>query len=332
MEDKTKSKNLPLYKKVIFLLIVMILVVVVAEGGLRIAKSVLRPNASAKGPVRDCNAIVIICAGDSMTFGLGARQTQSYPMQLPPIWKWRYPGIPLKVYNLAVSGSNSTEVLIDILKFLRLHPKSAPDFAFILCGANNKWNLHNASFWKWDKKAKKDNYSEYLASKLQINKFFKVATQNSKELTKKVRKTHSNEYRKLLDEHGWDMFFKGFDDELLAQWVEHDYLEMVRVLKKHHIEPVFLTYHYDRFEHLNDLIRNFGKKHNVKIVDIEKPFLFYQKGSMFHPDLFHLNSKGYQTMSRLVLQAFAPNYDTPAIQSILKQKKNRKQCRNRTSK
>lgn len=326
MEMEKSKKRLPTYKKLIFLFLIMILAVVVAEGGMRIAKSILRPNAASKGPIQDCDAVVIICAGDSITFGLGAKRTESYPMQLPPFWKWRYPGIPLKVYNIAVSGSNTTEVLKDIRQFFKMHPLAAPDFVFILCGINNKWNLHRASFWEWDKKAKKENYSEYLASKLQLNKFFQVAAQNTKELTQTIKKTTSVRYRKMLDQHGWDMFFDSFDDELLSRWIEHDYLDMIKLLKKRGTEPVFLTYHYKRFEHLNDLIRNFAKKHDVKIVDIEQPFSYFAKSNLFHSDMFHLNSKGYRTMSRLVIQAFAPYYDTDLIRTVWDKKQNKKQC------
>ena len=307
-EQPPVRRRLPWSKRLLFLAFFLFFLFLLVECGLRIAKNMIRPDTTATGQESDCESIVFLCIGDSMTFGLGAERNESYPSQLPKFFTRRFPGLQAKVYNLGVAGTNTSEGINNLENFLKTYPDAFPDFALIMYGVNNRWNLHNASFWDWDEDAKKNNYLDYLASRFQTNKLFGIAKANRNDQLAVARKTGGKTYREMLDEHGWYMFFSSFSDDLLARWIEHDLLQMAEKLKSRGVEPIFLTYHYNRFDHLNDLIRQTAQKADVKLIDLEKPFNFYQVRRMYHDDNFHLNAKGYNALARRIVLGFGEHF------------------------
>lgn len=326
---KIERTRLSWKKRILFFSIILITVLIFAECGMRLIKSAISVKAKdvkAGQKVGDCKSIGIITIGDSMTFGLGAEKHQSYPNQLESFWKLQYPSAKLKVYNLGVAGSNTSEQFTFLKNFIRSSRRAKPDFALILLGVNNRWNLHNASFWESQDEARKGNYLKYLTSKLQLTKFFNVALQNRVDSVKLARETNAIKYRKMLSDHGWDMFFTSFEDELLSNWIEKDLLDIAEYCRRYGIEPIFLTYHYKKFDHLNDLIRKTANKAGAPLIELEKPVFYYAKQKMLSQDKFHPNAKGYKALANRIVSEFGNLYENEKILSILKEKSRISRC------
>ena len=307
-------------KRILFLLILLALLTLFAECGLRVVRKVIRPAPQEQGAADPCEAVVFVCVGDSMTFGLGAEKPASYPGQISRFFSQRYPKIPVKAYNLGISGSNTSEGISQVRTFFARHKHKFADYALILYGVNNRWNLHNATFWEWDKDARQKNYGDFLASKLQLNKVFQVAVRNRSEQLRLAQRTHGETYRGMLDDKGWDVFFSGFDDELLSEWIDHDLGRIEQLFRTNGAEPIFLTYHYPRFPHLNELIRRIAKKRGVALIDLEKPIKFYSTQKMLDEDNFHLNAKGYQSLARRIIRDFGKNHSRDQVAERLEEK------------
>jgi len=326
-QETGQKYQLTLGKKIGFIVLLCLMLLVVAEGILRLVKMIMQPPVMVGGDAKDCDGIVFVCFGDSMTFGLGAYGNESYPMQLVPFFHESYPGIRIKVYNNGIPGFNTSEGIDKINDFFKSAPDARPDYAFILYGINNRWNLQGATFWEWDKLAKKENYFEYLTGKLQLKKTFKVFSMNEEAAIEKARHTSGGSYRKMLEKHGWNMFFNTFDDELLSRWIAYDLLAMAKLFRKHGVEPILLTYHFPIFPELNVLIRKTAFIGRLHLIDIEKPTEFYNSQKMFAKDKYHLNGKGYNYLAQQVIHQFSTFYEPPEINQKLMLKKQSPPCK-----
>jgi GDSL-like Lipase/Acylhydrolase family len=336
-EKTTPKIKIARWKKLIFLMVVFLLVAIVAEAGLRVSRLVLfksRMKNHAIGKGNDCDAIVFMCVGDSLSFGLYVDGDETYPAKLPLHFPKYYSDIPVKAYSLAYPGSNTSEGILRINRFFRENPEAKPDFALILYGINNHYNLRKATFWDWEPSEKRKNYHTYLASKLQLSKAFNISAGNADAMVKRARNMPFNKYFDILHHKGGWFYFEGFDDELLAKWVERDLLSMAAILRERGIEPVIITYHIPRHPHLNPLIRNVAQKGDVSLLDIEKPRAFYDDQDMFASSKkkfahqkYHLNEKGYSFLADLILANFRHHYDETYIHDRLQTKKVSSECR-----
>ena len=319
------KKKLSRRRKVIYLIVVYFLLAAAVEIGLKISKALHDAQTFASTAGDDEGSIVFLCIGDSMTYGLGAGgRENSYPMHLDRFWGLKYPDVPFKVYNIGMSGYSTSNILHRLGRFFVETPEAKPDFALLLLGINNRWNLQGATFWEWEKEAKKNNYTEYLASKLQLGKVFNMASGNAMELVEKARQTNGVQYKNMLSRRGrdgWDMFFKSFDDELLLRWIDHDIEVIVGQLRLHGVQPIFLPYHFPVLPQLNDLIREIAKKHEAPLLDIEKPAAYYDARKYYILDNYHLNAEGYKDLASRVIDKFAEVYTPDAIRRVLADKK-----------
>ncbi|MCC6159782.1 MAG: SGNH/GDSL hydrolase family protein [Deltaproteobacteria bacterium] len=272
-----------------------------AEAGLRFNRMRARQQTAQLTIPDPCKSLIFLTMGDSMTWGLGAdHATQSYPARFPEHFEEHYRLLDAKTVNLGVPGTNTSEGINMLRAFLDVHPDPGIDYALIMYGVNNRWNLHEATFWEWDERARDANYGEYLNSKLQLDKVFKIAAQNRSEAVREVTRTQGGAFRRALDEHGWDMFFNSFEDELLSRWIERDLGTLIEILKGIGAQPILLTYHFDRFGHLNDIIRRAADAASVPIVDVEQPMTYYAERRFFDKDFFHLNQDGYDELAARV--------------------------------
>jgi tetratricopeptide (TPR) repeat protein len=89
-------------------------------------------------PVRPADeAAVIVCLGDSFTYGLGAGYKNSYPVQLEDILNKKAGRGKFKVFNLGIPGSNSSMVVSRLEESIK---KFKPDLVIVAIGANDTWN------------------------------------------------------------------------------------------------------------------------------------------------------------------------------------------------
>lgn len=86
------------------------------------------------------DSYVIVCLGDSFTYGLGASPKMSYPKQLQKIFDEEYPHRTIKVLNHGMPGSNTTHIR---KRFEKIISQFHPDLVLYLAGSSNHWNLEH---------------------------------------------------------------------------------------------------------------------------------------------------------------------------------------------
>jgi lysophospholipase L1-like esterase len=88
------------------------------------------------------DAFVILCVGDSCTYGEGADPaTQSYPAQLENILRARHPDRPFHVVNMGLPGMNSSQLARRFEGYVKVYD---PDLAIVLIGNNDLWNQNDS--------------------------------------------------------------------------------------------------------------------------------------------------------------------------------------------
>jgi lysophospholipase L1-like esterase len=83
----------------------------------------------------------ILCIGDSNTYGTGVERSETYPAQLERFLNERSRGVRIEVTNLGVPGSNSSQVLHRLPRYLEI---DQPDLVIVLIGVNDYWNPEEA--------------------------------------------------------------------------------------------------------------------------------------------------------------------------------------------
>ncbi len=337
--NSSTKKKLSLKKTLGYGLLTLLLLAIVAELGLRMVGAILRPSIDKSArDVDDCKSLVFLAMGDSMTFGLGAKRNEAYPMQMIEFLERAYPGTNVKVYNIAIPGANTSEGLHHLEDFFAKNPGAVVDFALLLYGMNNRWNLHDATFWQWDKSAKRDHLAAYVASNFQLNKAVSVATQSgraaldsvSEKQRRAAKEKELKDYRDILDEHNWDVFFPDFKDDLLVRWIKHDYREFNKEVTRREIQPIWLNYFSPVFDNLNPLIAKAVSEDSAPIIDVEKPSQYYSMRGFFAHDGLHMKAEGYGDVAKRFSEEFVRIYPHETIKEITEKKRLQPLCRLRS--
>lgn len=328
MKGTSRKGGSPVRKRRVLFIIAavvlgLILAVVVIEVGLRIHRAWGHYQALRQPMENDCEALVILTMGDSMTWGLMAdHETESYPSRLPVHMAALVPNVPITTFNIGVPGSNTSEGLNLLEEFYQYHAEDRVDYAFILYGMNNRWNLHDATFWEWDPRAKDENYTEYIAQKLQLDKAFRIGRFNREQNIRDITDhTYATEFQSKLRHHGWNLFFKQYDDELLSEWIARDTEVLVERLRSRGVRPWVLTYHFNVFPYLNDVIRRGARQRELPLLDIEKEARYWRRGKLLSIDRMHPNARGYDEMSRIIAEEFVKTVGAETIRARWKSKK-----------
>ncbi|MBI5241952.1 MAG: hypothetical protein HY926_15880 [Elusimicrobia bacterium] len=95
-------------------------------------------HAGAQPPTRKPGAYVVLCLGDSFTFGTGAPREKSYPRQLEELLNEGAGRRSFQVVNGGVPGCNTAQILEDLEANLAA---VRPDLVILLAGMDNSWNL-----------------------------------------------------------------------------------------------------------------------------------------------------------------------------------------------
>lgn len=132
-------------KRMTPLFIYIVCVLAVAELSLRVIGYIQYRKPIANKISRE-NDYIIVCIGDSFTYGLGVEKNDSYPTQLEKLLNSNIISRHFKVFNFGVPGSNSSMHLGYFTELIRGQVR--PDLVIILTGANDSWNFAKSNIEK----------------------------------------------------------------------------------------------------------------------------------------------------------------------------------------
>ncbi|MBN1913919.1 MAG: hypothetical protein JW788_05915, partial [Candidatus Omnitrophica bacterium] len=170
----TRIRNIG--KGICISIISTIFFLVLLELGFRIAgyvyfRSRMSPQESICVSEKEKGDHVILCVGDSFTFGRGAAREDTYPAQLQSIFRERDPDLRVRVINGASCEYNSSQVLSDLQEQIRRYK---PDLIVLLVGSANRFNF--VGLYKQDKKNSAYTKIKDFVYGLGIYRAFKIVT------------------------------------------------------------------------------------------------------------------------------------------------------------
>lgn len=120
-------------------------VVLIVELGLRVGWLIVREDPFTGHAPSGKADVVILCAGDSHTQGIGAPEGLSYPDQLSALLNASDPSHAYQVINIGQSGFNSSQAVNRVLAYLEKGDVQ-PDIVIFCAGGNNDHNFMEARF------------------------------------------------------------------------------------------------------------------------------------------------------------------------------------------
>lgn len=134
------------------------------------------------------DSLCILCVGDSLTFGAGAKNGYSYPEQLQKLINGG--NMKYTVYNLGLSGMNSSTLLLELPKWIELY---RPRIVVLLIGANDIWNLQNSNYYLFQKGKRAYIYrSEEFLFQFRTYKLLKLLVMSMNKLISGQKENHVN--------------------------------------------------------------------------------------------------------------------------------------------
>lgn len=312
MKNKEKKKRSP-FVKIGFSLLVLL---VSLEAGLQIAHVVaaeLRADSHIKHP----GAPVILCVGDSHTYGTSLPEEDSYPSQLEDELKRR--GIVTNVINMGIPGQNTSELRRSLPRLL---DRYGPDIVIILICSNNDWNRADI-LWSDIQDGKIDSGVKtwFLKAGYKISDSLRTVQLVRYLLYNNVMEFDPNE--KEPDRQGGVHFHRsrfGTDDWMrgpeLSDRSMRDLCAIVDMVRESGASPVFLNYPAQPFAPMflaNYFIEQASQTRSVPLVDVAKAIkpVFWKSDEEFdkkardsifldNPGETHLDENGYAIVAREV--------------------------------
>ncbi|MCZ7586424.1 MAG: SGNH/GDSL hydrolase family protein [Deltaproteobacteria bacterium] len=165
-------------------------------------------------PPRAGARVVILCAGDSHTQGVGARRGRGYPGRLAAMLEKERPGY-YDVINLGAGGANTSQAVESVRRWTAHYPRRASVVIFN-AGFNNVWNLRGASILPEDLRGAPDDvlYRRVLAES---------ATWRLGQITRRRIEQFLGDLERKKDEHRGLIAWEGEGERaFLTRWIVRD--------------------------------------------------------------------------------------------------------------
>lgn len=292
-----KSKKFKRWRRRLALTaIVLCLLVAGVEAGLRlIGYALYRPIRLDLATVQKAGAdeFVILCVGDSHTYGVDAPHSLSFPRQLENLLNKTDTRRRCRVINYGVPGANSSQALLR-LRELYAGGETRPAVVIVNVGKNNDHNFQEARFWLDERMKFQPVHAqiEYLLQHAKVYRLGEIAVRNLRErLT-----THTDSSEKyLLDE-----------PLLLDRWLQQDYRAMIELVRANQGRVVLLNY-FMPVAYVDRAMAAVAAETGVPLVDVvwfRLPPLAIRSlvGPTAHP-----NEYGYAAVARFVLDGLREN-------------------------
>jgi len=180
--------KMKLWQKITLIVFGIIIASVILECLLRICGYVtlLSRQQTNHSAVANTKTYTVLCLGDSFTYGAGAARGGDYPHQLKDILSKAYKGNNFDVINKGVPGSNSSELLYSLRRYLDIY---RPDLVVVLTGMNDGWNIHMHN-WAYGKRGWKGSIQIWFSG-LRLVKLYRLLKEAS--VKGVVKEGHINE-------------------------------------------------------------------------------------------------------------------------------------------
>jgi lysophospholipase L1-like esterase len=285
-------------KNLVFSLACVICFLLVVETVMQLAG--LAAARSNKPKLRQ-GAEVIVCVGDSHTYGVMVGKDRTYPAQLEKILNEK--GGNFQVLNLGAPGQNSTQVLKSLPG---ISEKYHPSILIVLVGVNNIWNVAG----------QQDNLTQLFLDRLKLYRLARII------YFQKLTTRAEFKVASLRDENGYLMHYKRRAEPKNDQEIQDIYMRLSDELlaitdycQAHKIRMVIMDYagySKDDYYAVNKICEMVAQIKRVPFVDnnayfvsrLRGPdgnldFALYQK--VFQEDM-HLTDFGYGWMAQNIHQ------------------------------
>lgn len=312
MQNKFSSKQkflLILFGSVIAFLLAEILFRI---GGVIVHRTMLQNNV-----VRNNAESIILCLGDSSTFGIGARNINkySYPAQLQKILDEKHSDKRFKVINQGVPGINSSQLLH---RFSSNLLKYKPDTVIVQVGENDYWNLEEsniADYYNVGFLKKLMLSTELIFNYSKLYSFFKLVSV-SYDNEKIIADTAYTDTEMTVPE--WDSkntkknkrygFSLSNPANTIAytRLINDNFTKITQIAKQNNIKIVFLRYHVGGYRSIHFFQEQLFDQLNVPFVNNRTVFVEAQKRGMnpFSYDKWHPGDLGYFLIAMNIYNKF----------------------------
>ena len=243
-----------IFKQIAFFLVIIIGLLLILEILMQTAGLILRrtrPQAVKPG------LKLIVCLGDSHTYGYLQPEPDSYPYQLERLLNKK--GDRYQVLNLGAIGVNSSQVLHFLPLIIRdYHPM----IIILQVGTNNVWNM-----------AEQEGQSSVhnLLMRIKLYKLFRLIGYLYLKATNKRWVVEFRDSGEIVH-HAARAYEKPEDVDLRAVWRIYlrDMQEIIKICRENNVQLVLMNYAGDRysaFDTVNALIRQVARKSDLPLVD-----------------------------------------------------------------
>jgi lysophospholipase L1-like esterase len=260
----------------------------------------------ARSAISDLSAPVVLCLGDSHTYGAGVKADESYPARLEALLRGR--GFSVNVVNLGAPGTNTSELRRRLPEWLAAYQPAA---VIVLASVNNGWNRRDMA---WSDA--QDGLPVPLMTRLADFLFTRVRTVRLVTIL-----VHRLDWTRPPEESARDregnLVLHHREEEQKVETAKAGYLRVRRDLvaivarvRAAHAVPVLMTYVTDpeyTFETPNLALRSVAAGMKAALADNDRalhPLLFGPDGTMdrsararlFFPDM-HPRAQGYEMIA-----------------------------------
>jgi lysophospholipase L1-like esterase len=297
------------------LIIRIIIILVISFAGIELvlqaAHFVVR-NRKVRAGITDPGAPVILCLGDSHTFGAGVKPEEAYPARVEAML--RGAGHRVNVVNLGAPGTNTSEIRRRLPELLKDYE---PVAVIVFASVNNGWNRKDAA---WSDKedglpvSLSTRAADFLGTRVRIIRGVTVIIHRldwtgPEEETARDRDGNLVIHRR--EEPGSDESKDATYDR-----ARRDLVAIIARIRAGHSTPLLMTYVTDpeyTFDMPNRLLRRAASTMNAALCDHDetiRPLFIRADGAMdkitrdklFFPDM-HPRAEGYEKIAENAMRS-----------------------------
>jgi len=269
---------------------------------------------------------IVLCLGDSNTYGVFYPQEQAYPAQLQAVLDRRAPG-RYRALNLGLPGMNSSQVATRLEGWIDQYRPSA---VVVSVGINNYWNLSDTEAQETSGESLLAKSRLYRLIRLLMTEATSVPADTGRPEIEWVlpdggvthNQTLDAETGELLVEHrgNWKDWNRGHLEVSEELW--RDLSTMADLTAKRDVELVVMTYaafplqgrklQFLKQQSVNETLRRWSQSRGATMVDLRQRFVELLPPGTPRSAFFasetesHANPVGYREVATLVADSIHP--------------------------